>query len=60
MNTVVTAKPSLKGYLRTRRLIAHPVFAIIQVFGRQLMIGLWINFKGKAFRRAGVDFVLSK
>jgi len=31
MNTIVSNKPSLKGYLRTRRLIAHPVFVIVQV-----------------------------
>jgi hypothetical protein len=31
MNIIDAAKPSLLGYLRSRRLVAHPVFIMMQV-----------------------------
>lgn len=31
MKPIDAAKPSLKGYLRSRRLVAHPTFIMMQV-----------------------------
>jgi len=59
MKNFDAAKPSLRGYLRSRRLIAHPVFILMQVNDRKILVGLWINYKGKAFQMFGVNFVRS-
>lgn len=57
MKIIDAAKPSLKGYLRSRRIIAHPVFILMQVIYKKILVGLWINYKRKAFQIFGIDFV---
>lgn len=52
MLTVRGIKPSVEGYLRTRRIILHPVFITMQ-----LLIAIWINYKGEVFAILKIDFV---
>ncbi|CAG9326154.1 unnamed protein product [Blepharisma stoltei] len=52
MITITGIKPSIKGYLRTRRIVLHPIFILMQ-----LCIGVWINYKKKAFEQLNLSFV---
>lgn len=50
---VTGVKPSVKGYLRTRHVLLHPVFIIMQLF-----IGIWVNYKVEVLEKLHVSFVL--
>lgn len=51
MLVTTAVSPSQRGYLRTRRIMLHPVFIIMELF-----TAMWIVFKRDVFSEYKIDF----